>query len=97
MVEVTGRFCSSLGLTAEPSPAPHPSEPEVFTRGDQIILSSTTNFGACRVGVRLGGDVRDSLPPGGCGTLLTLRSISALWTFFMFKSVKKHTENKVSL
>lgn len=91
-MEVTGGFCSSLSLTAEPSPTVDPSEPEVFTRGDQIIFSSTTNLESCRVDLRLGGDVRDSLPPGGCGKLLTLCSIAALWTFFMFRSVRKHRE-----
>lgn len=46
-----------------------------------------------------GGNLQDSLPSGGCGKLLTdgLRSISTLGTFFMFKSSKKHMENKVGL
>lgn len=41
-------------------------------------------------------NLQESLPSGGCGKLLTggLRSISTLWTFFMFKSSKKHMQNK---
>lgn len=40
--------------------------------------------------IRGGGNLQESLPSGGCGKLLTggLRSISTLWTFFMFKSSK---------
>lgn len=49
--------------------------------------------------IRLDGNSQESLASGGCWKLLTggLRSISTLWTFFIFKSSKEHMHNKVSL